>query len=48
MFHDGTHYPFVSFKHIFRSGDQVFFKAFQWSRRFDDKAEAVGVQPRDQ
>ena len=48
MYHDGSHYHFVSFKHVFRNGDRVFFGSFQWSCRFDDKSEAVGVQLRDQ
>ena len=45
--HDGSHYPFVTFRRHFHSGDAVISRNFKWSARFDDLAECVGVQLKD-
>ena len=45
--HDGSQFPFVTFRRHFKSGDRVIFRNFKWSSRFDDLAECVGVQLKD-
>ena len=45
--HDGSQFPFVTFRRHFKSGDPVIFRNFTWSSRFDDLAECVGVQLKD-